>query len=115
MDVVEKEIFSKITKNWNSLRRKHGKDWDIDATKTPKYQARLEQSKNYRTKDYEEKIQSVNIPEETKKSLKKKLEALPYNNTQIYQDLFILENLFREFLKNKGINSMDALIWNLNQ
>ena len=110
LNVVERDVFSKITKNWNDLRKKHGRDWDIDATTTtPKYQARLEQSKNYRTKDYEEKIQSVNIPEETKKSLKKKLEALSYNNTQIYQDLFILENLFREFLKNKGINSMDAL------
>ena len=110
LNVVERDIFSKITKNWNDLRKKHGKDWDIDATTTtPKYQARLEQSKNYRTKDYEEKIQSANIPEETKKPLKEKLKQLSHKNTLVYQDLFILENLFREFLKNKGIDSMDAL------
>lgn len=56
---------------------------------------------NYREKDYEKRIDDTNLDEDTKKTLKMKLREQSSNNTKVYQDLYILENLFREFLKIK--------------
>ena len=40
----------------------------------------------------------------TKETLVKKLKELSTNNISVYQDLFILENLFREHFKLKGLD-----------
>ena len=40
----------------------------------------------------------------TKSSLKKRLKELSYRNTMVYQDLYILENIFREYIKINNIS-----------
>lgn len=102
-----KIIIAIIIKDWTPWRREIKEDWDVYRGGTPKYEARLEQSKNEREKDFFNKIDE-NIGDETvKKSLTKKLESLSYKNTMVYQDLFILENIFREYIKIKNIEEKD--------
>ena len=73
----------------------------------PKYQKRLEDSKYWREKDFESKIDENIKNEKVKNTLKEKLRKLSHKNTLVYQDLFILENIFREYIKIKNIKECD--------
>lgn len=107
------KIIQKIVLNeWNILRRKYRYEADINNGDKPKYQLRLEDSKNWREKDFEEKIDKDIEDAGLKNSLKEKLRNLSNKNTLIYQDLFILENIFREYIKIKNINEKDFNINN---
>ncbi|MCR4313305.1 MAG: ATP-binding protein [Candidatus Roizmanbacteria bacterium] len=102
-----KIIIATIIKDWTPWRRENKDDWDVSQGNTPKYVSRLEQSKNAREKDFLNKIDE-NVQDKTiKKSLKEKLKSLSYKNTMVYQDLFILENIFREYIKIKNIEEKD--------
>ena len=99
-----KQIQGQILNEWDKWRIEIRQEGDIENKSTPKYQRRLEDSQNWREKDFQNKI-NENIKDKTmKKGLKEKLTNLSHNNTQIYQDLFILENIFREYIKIKGID-----------
>lgn len=104
-----KIIIAIIIKDWTPWRRENKEDWDVSQGSMPRYAARLEQSKNAREKDFEDKINENIEDPKIRKSLKEKLRNLSTKNTQIYQDLFILENIFREYIKIKEIeeNSFD--------
>lgn len=102
-----KSILAVVIKDWSPWRREIKEDWDLDHGSTPKYLAKIEQSKNEREKDFKKKIDEKINDEETKRRLKDKLKELSDKNTVIYQDLFILENLFREYIKIKKICEKD--------
>jgi len=102
-----KIIIAIIIKDWTPWRRENKEDWDVSQGSMPKYAARLEQSKNAREKDFLNKIDENIKDEATKKSLTEKLKSLSSKNTQVYQDLFILENIFREYIKINNIEEKD--------
>lgn len=102
-----KSIIAIIINDWSPWRREVKDDWDLDHGGIPKYIAKMEQSKNEREKDFKKKIDETVDDEGTKKRLKDKLKELSEKNTVLYQDLYILENLFREYIKNKGIKETD--------
>lgn len=111
-DFIEKlqQPLSNIANQWDEWRRKQRVDGDPEnAKKIPKHQRRIEESKNARVQDFEKKINRTSLPPETKKRLKDKLEEQSFSNTLIYQDLFILENLFREYIKTRGLNSFSDI------
>jgi len=102
-----REIQTQILNDWDEWRKGIRMEGDIENKSLPKYQRRLEDSKNWREKDFKNKIDENIKDKEVKESLKEKLENLSYKNTQVYQDLFILENIFREYIKIKNINESD--------
>lgn len=102
-----KEIVKIVIKDWSPWRRELKEDWDLNSGNIPRYKARMEQSQNYREKDYKKKIEENTKDPQVKKKLKGKLKDLSKRNTVIYQDLFILENLFREYIKLKKIDESD--------
>jgi len=102
-----KQIIAIIIKDWSPWRIEIKEDWDLNDGTMPKYQARMKQGKNYREKDFIEKIEKHTQDPQVKKRLKDKLKDLSEKNTIIYQDLFILENLFREYIKYKKISESD--------
>lgn len=103
LDIFENKILAHIPWQWDSWRKKHKETWDVDNWTMPKFQALMHQSKDSREKDFETKLDEINIDEKIKESLKEKMRHQSSNNTAIYQDLFILENLFREYIKIKWI------------
>lgn len=106
--LVELEkILSQIIKDWTPWRRAIRQEGDIDEDNRPGYVVRMEDSQNRREKDYRDRIESALHDKETKKKLKETLRNLSYKNSLVYQDLFILENIFREYIKLKGINEED--------
>lgn len=106
--LVELEkILAQIIKNWTPWRREIRQEGDIDEDSRPGHVVRMEDSQNRREKDYQEKINSTVEDKEAKKKLKEKLKDLSYKNTLVYQDLFILENIFREYIKLKNISEGD--------
>ncbi len=107
LETIEKVILNHISKEWDKWRKKHKKTWDIDNWDMPKFQALMHQSKDSREKDFEEKLDDIKIDDEIKDSLKEKMRHQSSNNTAVYQDLFILENLFREFIKIKWLSIED--------
>lgn len=108
LNTIENEIFNLLSKQWDEWRRKHKQDGDPDGEGIEKYQRWLEQSKNAREKYFNAKINSLkNLDNATKTILKKKLGKLSYNNMEVYQDLFILENIFRIFLEERQICDVD--------
>ena len=109
LETIKDDILAKISNQWDDLRRTHRKDGDPYNEIIPTYQRKLEESKNARDDDFEEKINNSELDDETKASLKETLRDLAKNNTEIYQDLFILENLFRAFLKKRGISDVEVL------
>ncbi len=109
LKVIEKKLLNKISKQWDDWRRFHKQDGDPDGTGIPKFERKLEESNNARVMEFEQAIDASNLDPSTKTSLKEKLRKLAKNNTQIYQDLFILENLFRTFLKKRGISDVKVL------
>lgn len=101
-----KKIQSVILSDWSPWRIKYKNEGDIEDG-TPKYQKRLEDSSNWREKDFENKIDENIKDDAIKESLKEKLKNLSHKNTLVYQDLFILENIFRAYIKIKKIKESD--------
>lgn len=102
-----KKIQAVIIQDWTPWRNELKLEGDIDQDKRPAYEVRMEDSRNRREKDFRDKIEESMEDKETKKRLKEKLRALSYKNTMVYQDLFILENIFREYIKIKDIKEED--------
>lgn len=102
-----KKIQSIISSNWTPWRNAENDEGDIDVDNRPDYEVRMNDSRNRRAKNFQKKIDDNIDDEETKNTLKKKLKELSYKNTLVYQDLFILENIFREYIKIKGIKEED--------
>lgn len=102
-----RKIQNIVLTDWSPWRRKHKNEDELEFGSMPKYQKRLEDSKNWREKDFEVKIDETIKDENVKKTLKEELKKLSYKNTLVYQDLFILENIFREYIKIKNINEGD--------
>lgn len=98
-----KKIQSIVLTDWSPWRKGERDESEINDALMPPYQQRLEDSKNRREKDFENKINEVVKDENTKESLKEKLKDLSYKNTLVYQDIYILENIFREYIKIKDI------------
>lgn len=94
-----KEIIKIVINDWSPWRREIKEDWDLNNENMPKYKSRMEQGHNYREKDFKRKIDENIADKDVKKSLKERLKKLSYKNTLVYQDLFILENIFREYIK----------------
>ena len=109
LETIKDNILAKVSNQWDDLRRAHRQDGDPYNKKIPKHRRSLDESRNARNKDFEEKIDNSGLDDETKASLKKTLRDLAKNNTEIYQDLFVLENLFRAFLKKRGISDIEVL------
>ena len=110
LETINQDVLRTISDEWDEWRIGSKQDGDIENTAVmPKHRRRLEESKNYRAQDFKEKIEAIKLDKNSKEKLYDKLKDLAVNNAQVYQDLFILENLFREFLKNKGINSIDDI------
>lgn len=98
-----KVVQSRVLRDWTPLRRKYRDEGDIDDSSMPRYETRLEDSKNWREKDFRKKVDESVEDKEMRKSLKERLKSLSYKNTLVYQDLFILENIFREYIKVSGV------------
>ena len=98
-----KDVQTQVLDDWDRWRVELKQEGDVENPRLQKYKRRLIDSKNFREKDFKEKIENLNITSKTKKRLKDRLKDLSENNTQVYQDLFILENLYREYVK--GIHS----------
>jgi hypothetical protein len=98
-----RKIQNVILADWTPWRGEFKDEGDIEAGLMPKYERRLQDSKNWREKDFENKIDENISDKSIKKTLKDKLRNLSYKNTQVYQDLFILENILREYIKIKKI------------
>lgn len=92
-----------IIQDWTPWRKELRQDGDIDQDTRPGYEVRMEESRNRREKDFRDKINETIDDKTTKNSLKEKLKSLSYKNTLIYQDLFILENILREYIKIKKV------------
>lgn len=101
------EILFVIVQDWTPWRRELREDVDIDQDPRPGYEVRMEESRNRREKDFRDKLTQTINDKNAKAKLKDKLKALSYKNTLIYQDLFILENIFREYIKLKDIKESD--------
>jgi len=102
-----KEIQTQILNDWDKWRREINQEGDIENKSLPKYQRRLKDSKEWRDKDFESKIDEKIKNDDIKTTLKGKLRGLSYKNTMVYQDIFILENIFREYIKIKNIKESD--------
>lgn len=102
-----KKIQTVILTDWTPWRKEINDEGEIDADKRPGYEVRMEESRNRRAKDFQNKIDESIKDGKTKKGLKDRLRDLSYKNTLVYQDLFILENIFREYIKLKGIKEGD--------
>ncbi len=111
LETITNDIFNNISRQWDIWRRKQKQDGDPDNDENiAKYERRLEESKNARVKDFEYRIDaSKKLDDKAKITLKETLRNLSHSNTKVYQDLFILENIFREFLRIRGIHNRDDL------
>lgn len=102
-----KKIQAVIIQDWTPWRNKLKLEGDIDQDTRPGYEVRMDQSKNRREQDFKNKINESIGDKDTKKQLQQKLKELSYKNTLVYQDLYILENIFREYIKLKNIAETD--------
>ena len=93
--------------DWTPWRNAENDEGDIDMDKRPAYEVRMENSRNRRAKDFQKKIDETISNRKVRNSLKEKLKELSYKNTLVYQDLFILENMFREYIRICKINESD--------
>lgn len=96
-----RSVLNQVLDDWDKWRVEEKLEGDIENARIPKHKRRLIDSKNFREKDFQEKIDSLNVETKTKKCLKDRLKDLSENNTQVYQDLFILENLYREYINSR--------------
>jgi hypothetical protein len=102
-----KKIQRVVMEDWTPWRVAERDEGDIDVDKRPPYEVRMENSRNRRAKDFQEKIDETISSQKVKKCLKEKLKELSYKNTLVYQDLFILENMFREYIRISKIGEAD--------
>ncbi len=110
LETIKDDILEKISNQWDDMRRARKQDGDPDNETIPKYERRLEESKNALDEIVKKQIDdSENLKDSTKTKLKETLLKLSYDNTRIYQDLFVLENLLRTFLKENDISDEDDL------
>ncbi|MFA7315604.1 MAG: ATP-binding protein [Candidatus Paceibacterota bacterium] len=109
------KILAVIIQDWTPWRRAIKEDVDIEQDKRPGYEVRMEESRNKREKDFRDKINENVGDKKIKKSLQDKLKHFSYKNTLVYQDLYILENIFREYLKNKGVKETDFDVLNADE
>lgn len=96
-----------IMEDWTPWRNAENDEGDIDMDKRPAYEVRMENSRNRRAKDFQKKIDETISNRKVRNSLKEKLKELSYKNTLVYQDLFILENMFREYIRICKIDESD--------
>lgn len=96
-----------IIQNWTPWRNELKQEGDIEQDNRPAYEVRMNDSRNRREKYFREKLDESIEDKSIKSSLKTKLKDLSYKNTMVYQDLFILENIFREYIKVNNINEED--------
>lgn len=101
------KILAVIIQDWTPWRNELKEEGDIEQDRRPGYEVRMADSRNRREKDFKNKISETIADVETKKRLKDKLKDLSYKNSLVYQDLFILENIFREYIKLKDIKEDD--------
>ena len=101
------KILVVIIQDWTPWRNKLKEEGDIEQDKRPGYEVRMEESRDRREKDFRNKINESIEDSKAKKRLQDKLKELSYKNTMVYQDLFILENIFREYIKLKNIQEED--------
>lgn len=109
-----RKIQNVILTDWSPWRIHYKDESDIDDG-TPKYQKRLADSQNWREKDFESKLDETILDSKTKAGLKETLHALSSKNTLIYQDLYILENIFREYIKIKEIDESSFDLANVDE
>ncbi len=103
LDIISKEILAKVSSQWKGWRGK-------EKSTIPKYLRLASESNIARKKEFEKRINKFeNMDSDTKAGLVRLLEKLSPDNTSIYQDLFILENLFRGFLEIRGISNESDL------
>lgn len=102
-----KKIQAVIMQDWTPWRVAERDEGDIDVDKRPTYEVRMENSRNRRINDFRDKINQTIENRKVRDTLKEKLKELSYKNTLVYQDLFILENMFREYIKISKINEID--------
>ena len=103
LGVIAKEILAKVSNQWKEWRPKN-------KPKALGYLGIATKNDAARKNDFIKKIKaSPNLEQDTKDSLVKNLEKLSLNNSLVYRDLFILENIFREFLRIRGIHNRDDL------
>lgn len=102
-----KKIQTVIIQDWTPWRNQLKLEGDIEQDTRPGYEVRMEDSKNRREKDFKDKIDKSIGDKDAKKQLQEKLKELSYKNTLVYQDLYILENIFREYIKLKNITEAD--------
>ncbi len=108
--IIIREIFSSLSTQWDSWRTKYKEDGDIDEGNIPKHQKRMNEGRAYREKEFIKQIKdSPNLDDNAKNSLIETTRELSRNNTPVYQDLFILENLLRKFLEIRGIHNKEDL------
>lgn len=110
-----KRIQNIILNDWSPWRKKVNDEGEINADRRPGYEVRMEDSRNRRAKDFQKKIDESIKDSKTKKGLKDRLRALSYKNTLVYQDLFILENIFREYIKIRNIKETDFIQGNTDE
>ena len=101
------KILKVIIQDWTPWRNELKQEGDIEQDRRPGHEVRMEESRNRRTRDFKDKIsESIEDPK-AKKRLQDKLKELSHKNALVYQDLFILENIFREYIKLKNIKEED--------
>lgn len=101
------KILAVIIQDWTPWRKAIKEEGDIDQDKRPGYEVRMEESQNRREQDFKKKLNESIEDNGLKKTLQDKLKKFSYKNTLVYQDLYILENIFREYLQSKGIKETD--------
>ena len=107
LQFIKDHILSSLSAQWDKWRIKHRQDGDSEETDNLSKSLRgLKSSKEALDKEVTKQIDdSENLRDSTKASLKETLLKLSYDNIQIYQNLFVLENLLRAFLKENGISN----------
>lgn len=98
-------ILNTVSKEWDIKRREVWDLWDIDSKniKLSRSESLTEQSKTTRSKEIATEIENnKNMDMEVKEELIKELQRLSISSITIYQDLFILENLLRHYLRTKN-------------
>lgn len=101
LDVLKKNVISKVLNDWDTWRRKHRKEGDSENTSISKKERKAEELYNAVSEEY-------SIPED--KATKKKIDAWISDlgddarfNFASYAECFISENLIRRFILDNKI------------
>jgi hypothetical protein len=101
-----KSIQNIIIQDWTPWRNELKLEGDLAQDTRPGYEVRMEHSNNLREKDFKDKLNLSIKDKNIKKKLQDKLKELSYKNTLVYQDIYILENIFRDYINIKGITEL---------